>query len=430
MVRKEPHASLQRELLVARFGPHGGVHLGHLLSFLEGVGLASLGVNLPGVDAGRPAELGELAGHVEELEGTLGLLEERGDDRLVLDGVEGAGAVHEPAANLEQLRRADGDLELQRVEAVAVADAPPGPDVGSLAHGAVAGAGHVAQDGVELERPTAPGHDIREVLRLVVGHEQARGVGAFGLVRQEVAPLEIHVVGDDEAGGNLLLLLTEGPVEHLQQLERLTPGGGAHVQHPVVRGDVEEERRDHGHRLLSRDGAVLVRSFDEIVDGLQEIEAPQLLPAVVELPRESVGVPSNRPRGFNDVALLVDGLAALLHLGEELVLDLVPDVLGVLAGAVDAEGGWERGAEALHEGIPFALGDDLLALVVLLELLVVLVVRLVVAPFVGLARFALLPHVVALALLEVALEDAVVAAALALLVVRPATHLVLNESRS
>ena len=40
---------------------------------------------------------------------------------------------------------------------------------------------------------------------------------------------------------------------------------------------------------------------------------------------------------------------------------------------------WERGAEALHEGIPFALGDDLLALVVLLELLVVLVVRLVVA---------------------------------------------------
>jgi hypothetical protein len=51
----------------------------------------------------------------------------------------------------------------------------------------------------------------------------------------------------------------------------------------------------------------------------------------------------------------------------------------------------------------------------------------------GSARSSLLariPHVVALALLEVALEDAVVAAALALLVVRPATHLVLNESRS
>ena len=61
-------------------------------------------------------------------------------------------------------------------------------------------------------------------------------------------------------------------------------------------------------------------------------QATKLLAAVVELPGEAVGVPSDRLGGLDDV-LSFHGGGVLAYLGEELVLDLVADVLGELTAA-------------------------------------------------------------------------------------------------
>ena len=66
-------------------------------------------------------------------------------------------------AHLQQGAGTQGDAQLQGVEAIAVADGPLAPDVGRLADGAVAAAGHVAQDAVEQVRLLALWHkeDLR-----------------------------------------------------------------------------------------------------------------------------------------------------------------------------------------------------------------------------------------------------------------------------
>jgi len=64
-------------------------------------------------------------------------------------------------------------------------------------------------------------------------------------------------------------LVVERPVEHLQELEGLGAGRGAHVEHDMVGLDVEEEGGDHGDHLLARDAAVLVGALDELVDALE-----------------------------------------------------------------------------------------------------------------------------------------------------------------
>ena len=53
--------------------------------------------------------------------------------------------------DLEQLQPPTGDAVLDAVEIGAVEGVPLGPDVGVLAEGAVAGAGHVAQHAVVAE---------------------------------------------------------------------------------------------------------------------------------------------------------------------------------------------------------------------------------------------------------------------------------------
>ena len=60
--------------------------------------------------------------------------------------------------HLEQLAGTQGDIDLQSVQPVAVGRGPAAPDVGCFAHCAVAAAGHVAQDAVELQGATLTIH--------------------------------------------------------------------------------------------------------------------------------------------------------------------------------------------------------------------------------------------------------------------------------
>lgn len=55
---------------------------------------------LPGGEAGEALELGEVGRDVQEAHGALGGLQHGGNDRLVLDRVEGACRVHQPPADL------------------------------------------------------------------------------------------------------------------------------------------------------------------------------------------------------------------------------------------------------------------------------------------------------------------------------------------
>ena len=83
------------------------------------------------------------------------------------------------------------------------------------------------------------------------------------------------------------------------------------------------------------------------------------------------------------------------------------------APSVDAERGGKRGPQALHEGVPFVLGDNFLRLVVLLEFGVLLLeAELVLSGAIGLARFLGIPDVVT-RLSEILLQDAAVAASAA-----------------
>jgi hypothetical protein len=176
----------------------------------------------------------------------------------------------------------------------------------------------------------------------------------------------------------------------------------------VRRLDVEEKRGDHGHNLLARDGAVLVRALDKLVDLLEVRQAAQLLPGVVELPRQAVGVPTHAPGRLHRFLRRLARRG--VHLAEKLVLDLIANVLRELAAAVDAERRGQGRAQGLEERVPLRIRHDILRLVVLLERLVLLLERLV-RPVRRRFRGLLVPHVVA-RFLEVALQHAVIALAL------------------
>lgn len=156
--------------------------------------------------------------------------------------------------------------------------------------------------------------DDGEVLGLVVGDDHAGGEDTLRLVGQQIAPLEVDVVGDDEALGDRLVAL----VEHLEDLDGLGAGGGAHVEHAVVGEHVEEERRHHRDGLLAGDAARLVLELDELVDVLQDVGLPELPPRHLHLPGELCGVPGQRPRGLHCLAVDLDG--ALRKVGEEVAL--------------------------------------------------------------------------------------------------------------
>lgn len=105
------------------------------------------------------------------------------DNGLVLDRVECAGGVHQAAAHAQQVGRMQRDAQLQRVQAVAVGCRPAAPDVGRLAHRAIARAGHIAQHPVKLPR-----------LALRTGGHTSRGEKFAASAAPEVRCLAQHAV--------------------------------------------------------------------------------------------------------------------------------------------------------------------------------------------------------------------------------------------
>lgn len=87
--------------------------------------------------------------------------------------------------------------------------------------------------------------------RVQVGHEHVGARQPVALMNEQVRPLEICIVGEDQPP--VLALLRRTRMESLEQLGRLGAWGGAEVEHVVVRLDVHEERRNHRDGFLSRE---------------------------------------------------------------------------------------------------------------------------------------------------------------------------------
>lgn len=62
---------------------------------------------------------------------------------FILNRIEGAGGVHQAAANLEHLAGMKCNAQLQGVQAIAIAGRPASPYVRSLADGAISATGDV-----------------------------------------------------------------------------------------------------------------------------------------------------------------------------------------------------------------------------------------------------------------------------------------------
>mmetsp|Transcript_13259 Transcript_13259/g.42502 ORF Transcript_13259/g.42502 Transcript_13259/m.42502 type:complete len:457 (-) Transcript_13259:175-1545(-) len=220
--------------------------------------------HLPPAHARPAGEAGQRVPRVDEAEAAAA---ERGEDarhdRLVLDRVEGAGGVDEPPAHLEQPHALAPYLHLQRVQHVPRPRRPPPPDDGVLAQRAVARAGHVAQNAIEEKRRGggALAHRLREEARVVRGDDERRGVQPGGAGGEQLAALDVCVVGDEEAAslveaphgrarGGVRVCDPRGRSQHLEDLLRLRARTRAHIEHGHAGPHVEQERRHHRHRLL------------------------------------------------------------------------------------------------------------------------------------------------------------------------------------
>ena len=109
-----------------------------------------LSTNLPGEHPSSGPDFIEVV-DVDDLEPLRYLLEEGGQDGLVLDGVEGAGAVYDEPSPFEEVDRFHEDCQLEGVQCHSVRGVPFGPLDGKLAGGPIPRARHVAEDLVKLE---------------------------------------------------------------------------------------------------------------------------------------------------------------------------------------------------------------------------------------------------------------------------------------
>ena len=97
---------------------------------------------------------------------------------------------------------------------------------------------------------------------------------------------------------------------HVSDKHHLAAGGGAHVEHGVVRLDPEHQGRQHGHGLLARNAPGLCLRHQEVVKPEIDFLAPNLLPGHIELVGEFVRVPGQHG-GHRHVAAA--GLGELLE---------------------------------------------------------------------------------------------------------------------
>eukprot|EP00963_Diacronema_lutheri_P013520 scaffold2637_cov421-Pavlova_lutheri.AAC.7 len=199
-------------------------------------------------------------------------------------------------------------------------------------------------------------------LRLVVGDHQAGGVHALGLVDEQVATFDVGIVGHHETGGGLSFR----GLHQLQKLQGLGSWCGAHVQHPMVRLDVQHERWDHGHLLLPGDAPDVVLALEEVVDLGQHGDLSDLVPGAVDVPGQIVRIPSNGPRRLQALAIHLNG-PFLVQSGHQLLLEFLLEERCVLPAPVDSERGRKPLPEAFQERFPFLGRHHALVLVVFFE---------------------------------------------------------------
>lgn len=139
--------------------------------------------DVPGLHAGVALQSGKRGAGVDELECAVGAKQDLRDDGFVFDGVQGASGVDEAAADFEEMRTAEGDLDLGLLKARCVEWAPGAKEGRSLAKSAITRAHDVAKNFVEE-------FSFRTVVIVVVafschvGHESCVVIGEDGEGKQ------------------------------------------------------------------------------------------------------------------------------------------------------------------------------------------------------------------------------------------------------
>mmetsp|Transcript_51968 Transcript_51968/g.103168 ORF Transcript_51968/g.103168 Transcript_51968/m.103168 type:complete len:416 (-) Transcript_51968:367-1614(-) len=223
-------------------------------------------------------------------QGAFCLAQQRRHHGLVLDGIQGAGRVHQKAADFQKVGSAHGDGKLNREQARPRVGAPGGHDARLLADGAVAAARHVGEHPVvhpvrvSCQRQTF--RRLRDPLSLEgvlvqvgeklshVGRDhQSGGVQALALVRQHVRSLRVAVVGHHNPrrlarhhGPTTTSTSSPSPssnsgggagLDDFQNLRGFRPGSCAGVEDEVVGLHLQHAGRDHGDGLLPGEHAAV-----------------------------------------------------------------------------------------------------------------------------------------------------------------------------
>mmetsp|Transcript_16001 Transcript_16001/g.41413 ORF Transcript_16001/g.41413 Transcript_16001/m.41413 type:complete len:459 (-) Transcript_16001:16-1392(-) len=299
-----------------------------------------------------PLKLRQHFRDIDELHRTLRLAEEGRHHRFVLDGVERACRVHEPPANTKELRTAIHDLRLDLVEPDSVHRIPILPHGAVLPHGAIARARHVAKHPIEEQLGGLPRRggirypERRESGGIEVGHHKVGRLQPLRLMRQSVAPLVLNIVGNHHPRRRGV-----ASVQHLDELCCLRAWCRAHVEHSVLWLHIEEQRRDHRHRLLPTEISFLVHCHQKLVKIVERALFSQCASGHIHLPRQVIGVEFDGV-GWGDVLTVKH---QPFHLREESRLEHLAEFHRGRLGSCNPERRGQHLTKFCHEHVPLKL---------------------------------------------------------------------------
>mmetsp|Transcript_14220 Transcript_14220/g.40714 ORF Transcript_14220/g.40714 Transcript_14220/m.40714 type:complete len:211 (-) Transcript_14220:606-1238(-) len=179
-----------------------------------------------------------------ELQRTVRVREKSSNHSLVLQRVERASAVAQQTSHAKKGHRAEGNLQLPRMQHTAMVRRPAPPFLRILPHRTIPAAGHVADDAVE--EPLGPGKPLCLVLR--DGQARAAVAQDRKAAGEHVSALSGELVGDHETPFAKALRVTG---HALQGLHGFRSGRRAHVQHPVLGPHAKDGHWHGAHDLLS-----------------------------------------------------------------------------------------------------------------------------------------------------------------------------------
>lgn len=369
-LRQNPQTPIQ--IILCRFRGRRREHLrpndrvqslGHIIKRL--VELDVLAGRSPVAQAGQILQTGHQTGRIDNLQRAVTLAQQPMQHRLVLDRIHRARRVHQPSADRQQFGAALRNPILDAVQIRALRIVPLLPDVRILAQRSVARTRHIAQHPIEAQRLHTTAGRVRDPnvgqrRAVVIGHDEARRVQAFGLMHQHVAAIVVHIVGHHKAAGNGRFA---GRVQRLDQLRRLGAGRRAHVQHFVMRLHIEHNGRYHRDGLLSADAARTRLGDEEVVQLVERLRTADVHARQLHLPGVLVRIPGQRKRLGDATILAGRGLqvgGTLQIVIEALRLDDVEQALRLATACGNAEGGGQIGGDGANEVVPLVGRHDVL----------------------------------------------------------------------